>query len=418
MVKPAEQSALRVGEHENSANKVQRIAGTPVAVWGEAWTTALGSDISQVWQRLLRGETGFADVEDPVRLRNQLAALVPEPTSTKEPVAQSPSQHLRSLATDCIRRTLSSLEPLEQLPPIDLVIGTSLGDFLENSSCSNSLHAWAQDVACSAGIAGQVISLSTACSSSADAILVAAELIRSGASQICVCGGADVVSSVKRQGHSGLGTMSPTRLRPFDQDHDGTLLGEGAAFLLLVSPEMHSRLKTTQAGQGNKHEQGKPVWLRGVGSANDGASMSGPDPEGRGARFAIERSLADAGLSAADIQVINAHGSGTPLNDETEVNTYLQLFSAQPETEIFATKGAFGHTLGATGAMEAIALIQALRSGLVPPIAGLEQPVCSREKLKLAFRESRQLAAHARFGLSLTLGFGGFDTSLVFEVEP
>jgi 3-oxoacyl-[acyl-carrier-protein] synthase II len=128
----------------------------------------------------------------------------------------------------------------------------------------------------------------------------------------------------------------------------------------------------------------------------------------------MERSISDAGLTPGDIGLVNAHGSATPTNDRAEAEAFRAVFGQGPRPLVFATKGAFGHSLGATGAMEAIALILGLREGVVPPVAGLEQPVPDFPCLLPVGRPVRHAA---RIGLSLTLGFGGFDTSLVFEVQ-
>jgi 3-oxoacyl-[acyl-carrier-protein] synthase II len=212
-----------------------------------------------------------------------------------------------------------------------------------------------------------------------------------------VSGGVDVLTTSKRLAHSALGTMSPTTLRAFDVRHDGTLLGEGAGFLVL---EPERRAGTCLA------------LLRGAASANDAAGMVGADVTGAAAACAIRRSLADAGLPASAIGVVNAHGSATLMNDTTECNAFARAFTEAERPLVFATKGNFGHTLGATGALEAIALVLALRAGRVPPIAGLEQPL---PEFPLPLVVGRPVSCHARIGLSLTLGFGGFDTSLVFE---
>jgi 3-oxoacyl-[acyl-carrier-protein] synthase II len=362
-------------------------------VTGMAWTTSLGNDLELVWNRLLRGETGIAPVPHTVRLRNSLAATV-----NSTPTDLPPSVRLHRMAMPAIERALAAARQNPTDPELRLVVGTSLGAFIDEAAQRRSLSAWANELGHAVGLTTQPIVISTACSSGSDAILVAAEMIRSGLARRCICGGADVVTVSKRLAHSALGTMSPTMLRTHDVRHDGMLLGEGAAFMVLQSME----------------EASKPLaFLRGVGSANDATGMTAPDAAGLGGRLAIERSLADAGLDPAEIGLINAHGSGTPLNDAAERAAFFDVFGGRASPLVFATKGNFGHSLGATGAIEAIAVLLALQSGRVPPIIGLEQPdPCF--PLPLAY--PTETSCEARIGISLTLGFGGFDTSLVFEV--
>jgi 3-oxoacyl-[acyl-carrier-protein] synthase II len=383
----------------------------PLAVTSMAWTTALGDDLDAVWQRLLAGEPGFVPVPYAGRLRNDLAATVPS-----VPLDLPAAERMTRMGLPALRRALAGAGRDAADPDLKLVLGTSLGAFLEDEA--TPLHAWADDLARAVGAASPPVSVSTACSSGADAILVGAELIRAGVARACVCGGVDVVTTSKRLAHSALGTMSPTILRAFDARHDGTLIGEGAAFLVLEAEPKRAPLG----------------WLRGAGAANDASGMTTPDADGRGARYAVERSLADAGLSADVIDVVNAHGSGTQLNDATEALAFRALFvqssmglrPAEPGSTpypagaargdrpvVFGTKGNFGHSLGATGAIEAIALLLALRAGQVPPVAGLEEP---DPAFPLPLPRGAPTPTCGRFGLSLTLGFGGFDTSLVFEV--
>jgi 3-oxoacyl-[acyl-carrier-protein] synthase II len=369
------------------------VTSPPIAVTGMAWTTALGDDLDAVWQSLLAGETGLLPVPHTVRLKSPLAAAV-----LSVPLDAPASERMMALGPPALSRALAAAGRGAADPDVLLVLGTSLGAFLEGEAGSAPLHAWADELGRAVGAVSPPVSLSTACSSSADAILVGAEMIRAGVARCCVCGGVDVLTTSKRLAHSSLGTLSSTMLRTFDARHDGTLLGEGAAFVVLdASPPDGVR----------------PLgFLRGVGSANDAAGMTTPDAAGLGARYALERSLADAGLAPEAIGVVNAHGSGTPLNDATEAMAFANVFRPPARPVVFATKGNFGHSLGATGAVEAIALLLALRTGQVPPVVGLEQ---RDPAFPLPLPEGRALACEARFGLSLTLGFGGFDTSLVFE---
>jgi 3-oxoacyl-[acyl-carrier-protein] synthase II len=368
----------------------------PVAVTGVAWTTALGDGLGEVWQRLLAGEDGFVELPSPHRLRNVLAAVVP-------PFDGEPAARLRRMAVETVGRALAHAGWAAGGADTRLVLGTSLGAYLDDEREREApLHTWADEVARAVGTHSSPISLSTACSSGSDAILVGAELIRVGLAEVCVCGGVDVLTPSKRLAHSALSTLSPTRPRAYDQRHDGMLLGEGAGFLVLESMA-HARARSAPL----------LALLRGVGSANDAASMTSPDPSAAGARLAMERSLQDAGLAPSEIGLINGHGSATPVNDRAEREAFRAIFKAGEGPLVFATKGSFGHSLGATGAIEAISLILGLREQLAPPIAGLEQP---DPDFPLPLTVGRVVRHQARFGLSLTLGFGGFDTSLVFEV--
>jgi 3-oxoacyl-[acyl-carrier-protein] synthase II len=327
-----------------------------------------------------------------VRLRSSLAAA-----ANAIPIDLPPSERLQRMGKSALERALAAARQDPADPQLMLVIGTSLGAFLDESAQRKSLSAWANELARTTGLANQPIVISTACSSGSDAILMGAEIIRAGLARSCVCGAVDVLSVSKRLAHSAMGTMSTTRLRAFDVRHDGMQIGEGAAFIVLQAPE----------------QAAKPIaFVRGVGSANDATGMTVPDANGLGGRLAIRRSLADAQLDPAEVGLINAHGSGTPLNDASEKATFAEVFAGGAKPLVFATKGNFGHSLGATGAIEAVALVLALQSGRVPPIFGLEQPDPDFP-LPLAYPTAK--SCDARIGISLTLGFGGFDTSLIFE---
>ena len=425
-----------------------------VNVWvtGMAWSTALGDGLAGVWRRLLDGEDGFREVASEHRLRNRLAATLPD-----LPPELKPSARQRALAEGVLSRALADagLAPVGEAgswgdggppgrapsrasdpfaglapartagsrgdggspglasDPVDRpagptsgagvdpfpVLGTSFGAQLDDEDAT--LYQWAADVAAGAGLRLPPVAISTACSSGSDALAVGAEVIRSGAAEVSVCGAADVVTPAKRLAHTVLGTMSPTRLRAFDRRADGTLLGEAAGFVVL------EREESARARGAEPY-----AVLAGTGAANDGAGMTAPDPAGTGVDLSVRRCLAASGLGLDDIAVINAHGSGTPVNDAAESGALSRLFGgcgAPPV--VFATKGALGHTLGATGVLEAIAVVLALHYGTVPPVVGLEE-VPAGFPLPVPAGRPGELRPGA--GLSLTLGFGGFITSLAF----
>ncbi|WP_234430851.1 beta-ketoacyl-[acyl-carrier-protein] synthase family protein [Streptomyces sp. NRRL F-4489] len=360
-------------------------------ITGLAWDTPLGRDPEAVWERLCAGDSGLAPVDSPHPLRNTAAAVVASP-----PYGTPPAERQRVLAGRTLAAAFADagLSPAD--PGIGLVLGTSFGACLDEDE--PSLHTWADDAAADLGHPGTPLCVMTACSAGSDALAVAHALVRSGARRICVAGGVDVVTEAKRLGHSALGTMSPTGLRAFDRTRDGMLLGEGAAVMVVEHPD-------------SARERGARVHarLRGTGAANDAAGLTAPDPSGRAVLRAMERCLASAGLAPADIAVVNAHGTGTPLNDAVEARSLLEFFGPGGPL-VFATKGAFGHSLGATGAIEAVATVLALRHRRVPPVTGLRAPATP---LRLATGAAQPVGAGA--GLSLTLGFGGFNTCLLFE---
>lgn len=361
-----------------------------------AWLTALGEDIEGVWESLLAGESGLAEVASPYRLRSTRAAIAPGVAWKL-----APTERQRIMASGAMARALEDARLSADDPAIFPILATSYGPHLDDPATS-SLSQWAVEAASSVGLANSPVTISTACSSGADALMVGMDLLRSGAAEVCVCGGADVLTDAKRLGHSLLGTMSATDIRPFDIDHDGTLLGEGAGFMVIETAESAASRGARVRG-----------FLSGAASSNDATGSAAPDPAGRALTLAVRRTLRIAEVGAECIAVINAHGSGTPSNDIIEARGYSELFrESDRDVVVFATKGAFGHTLGATGVLEAITVIQALNSGRVPPIHGLNEVM---PELALKAAAGRPMSLAGRFGLSVTLGFGGFNTCLILE---
>ncbi|WP_381790198.1 beta-ketoacyl synthase N-terminal-like domain-containing protein [Streptomyces niveus] len=368
----------------------------PVWVTGMAWSTALGTDLDAVWDALLDDASGFGDVPSPFPLRSARAAVVPG-----VPLSRSPWDRQRDIAGATLARALEDADVDVGDPRVLPVLGTSYGPHLEMPGAT-SLSRWSAAAARSAGCRAEPVTVTTACSAGSDAVLAGLGLLRAGAAEICVCGAADVLTLGKRLGHSRLGTMASGELRAFDTGRGGTLLGEGAAFLVLESAE-RARARGARA-YGT---------VAGAGSSNDAASAVAPDPSGRNVVLAVRRALRDAGITAEDVAVVNAHGSGTAVNDDVEARAYTEVFANVPRPPVlFATKGALGHTLGATGAIEAVAVLKALGTGAVPPIHGLRAPL---PQLGLPVPAKVPMKVGAGSGISVTLGFGGFDTCLVFQ---
>ncbi len=371
-----------------------------VAVTGYSWSTALGHSIDEVWSRLGRGESGFSEQPCEHALRNKLVAALNGGYAD-----MMPKEKMISLTCDNLRQAAHDAGLSVDDPRITIIIGTSLGSFFEDSLEMESLHEWIQEVQKRLGLKRDIIAISTACSSGSDSILLGLKLLQNGLSDICICGGSDVVTDIKRRAHTALGTLSPTILKSFDENRDGTLLGEGAGYIVMENLD-----------SANQRKANPKAFCVGAGSSNDAAGMTSPDLSGLSIRLAVDRALAKngEGLTLNDIDLINAHGSGTPINDALEIKAYNQIFenSSTGYPAIFATKGAFGHSLGATGALEAIALILALDREFVPPICHLSK-VADDLRLKVPPAEGMKLKSEV--GISITLGFGGFNTCLVFK---
>lgn len=367
-----------------------------VWVTGFSLSTALGDDLDTVWSALLAGISGVGHLECAFPLRGYGAAIV-RGIAPDLPLAE---RQIEMTAT-AMQRALSAAGLESNDPRIVPILGTSYAGHLDAPGIG-SLSGWAEAAANRAGCTRRPATIATACSAGADAIATGLALLRAGRVDICLCGGVDILTLGKRLGHSRLGTLATGDLRAFDRDRDGTVLGEGAGFLVLETAS-HARARgATPLGI-----------LSGAGSSSDAVSAVAPDISGKNVVLAVERALRSAAKGPADVGVINAHASGTVINDQTEANAYGQLFGHLADKPVvFATKGNFGHTLGATGALEAIAVLQALRAQTVPPVYGLETPLVDFE---LPLPVARPMPIQRRVGISTTLGFGGFNTCLLFE---
>ena len=244
------------------------------------------------------------------------------------------------------------------------------------------------------GLAGPAVVVSSACSSSAKVFASARRMMAAGLIDAAVVGGVDSLCLTTLYGFNSLGLISSQACRPFDIDRDGISIGEAAAFALLERvPE---------------HLDENAVLLLGVGESSDAHHMSAPHPDGLGARMAMQDALAMAGLTAADIDYINLHGTATPSNDAAETKAIAALFGSS--TACSSTKGATGHTLGAAGGMEAVICALALQHGLLP--AGLNtQQLDPALPLNYLLKNREQAVTHV---LSNSFGFGGTNCSLVF----
>ena len=244
------------------------------------------------------------------------------------------------------------------------------------------------------GLSGPAAVVSTACSSSAKVFGTAQRMVAAGLIDAAIVGGVDTLCLTTIYGFSSLQLVSSNPCRPFDGERDGISVGEGAAFALL------ERAEQPQDGD---------ILLTGVGESSDAYHMSSPHPEGLGAKAAMAQALQQAGLTPADIDYINLHGTATPSNDAAEGAAVLALFGSA--TPCSSTKGHTGHTLGAAGGIEALICALALDNGVMPGGVGTQQLDARLQCNYLLTTVERPL----RHVLSNSFGFGGSNCSLVFS---
>lgn len=281
---------------------------------------------------------------------------------------------------------------------LPLVLATTLGD-MENlgTSCVNYSQL-AQDLAQHFSFTGPVYIINTACSSSLNALAFASELLQHQPQFSCVLVvGVDALSPFVFSGFASLKALASTRVRPFSKNREGLLISEGAgAFLMSLKPNTEGLV------------------LRGYGNASDANHLTGPHPQGEGLVQAIRAGLANATLLPNQIQYINAHGTGTPYNDRMETIAFHRVFGATVfQIPISSSKSMIGHALGASGALETILCLEALKQQKIPPTLHYEpDPECDLDYVPEKTRE------HSfRFCLKTASGFGGQNTALILEKE-
>lgn len=231
--------------------------------------------------------------------------------------------------------------------------------------------------------------ISTACTSSANALLLAKRLIGVDAYENILIVGADGICYSTVLGFSALSVLSSAKCKPFDIDRSGMNVAEAVAVLLAQNRKTKNSIE-----------------LKGVGASSDAYHMTNPDPEARGAINAMQNALKDAELSCDEIDYVNAHGTATTANDKVEALAIQKLFGRA--THVNSTKAITGHTLGAAGAVEAIVSCEVIKRALIPPQAGLEK---QENKNILVSKESVNM--DVRNVISNSFAFGGNNTSIV-----
>ncbi len=280
-------------------------------------------------------------------------------------------------------------------------LGDVSGDGTAELAMYGPPQAIAESLAAHFRCAGPVLSVNTACAAGANAIGYAADLIAFGRADIVLAGGTDALSDVAYAGFNSLGSLSPTPAAPYQDKRTGLSLGEGSGMLVLARADLAAAADVEPLCE-----------IRGYGLSADGYHPTAPRPDGTGAARAIRSAIEWAGLRDSDIGYINSHGTGTPRNDSAEAAaTRLALGEAADTVPVSSSKSMIGHLLGATGAVEAIITVGALRNGVLPPTANLVKPdpECVLDHIPVTPRISK-----AHTAISNNFAFAGANASVVF----
>ncbi|CAA9345438.1 MAG: 3-oxoacyl-[acyl-carrier-protein] synthase, KASII [uncultured Frankineae bacterium] len=400
-------------------------AGAPVVISGMGALTPLGPDLAALEEGLLSGRSGARLLEEPefADLPARIAATV-DLTDRLQRVEARTLDRVQQVALVAAREAWADAGAPEVEPTrLAVVIGSGIGGALTLLSQNDVLrekgprrvsphlipmlmpNGPAATVGLEIGARAGVHTPVSACASGAEALALALEMLRDGRADVIVAGGAEAcVHPLPLAGFAQMRALSTRHddvaaaSRPYDKGRDGFVLGEGAGVLVLETEEHAAARGARIHGR-----------LAGAGLASDAHHVTAPDPAGTGAARSIELALRDAGVSPSDVGHVDAHATSTPLGDLAEARA-LNLALGDHRPPVTAPKSCTGHLLGAAGAVEAIAAVLALKSGVVPAIRNLEDQDDDADVD--AVRTVNREHAHD-VALSTSFGFGGHDVSLV-----
>ena len=400
---------------------------TRVVVTGMGAITAAGPDVAALRVALHGEHTCIGDVTlfETDGLRTHIAGEVRTMRASRllpraARARASRSDRFALLATEEALAHGGLELPFADPARIGVAIGSSTGGMLETESyyrarlaqerprglrkrlAAATVAAPTDLVAAALGTRGPRLSPSTACSSGAIALAMAASWIRAGRVDVAIAGGSDALARMTYTGFHALQALSSEPCRPFDRERRGLSLGEGAGIVILES-EAHARARGARI----------LAELAGAGLSCDASHPTAPHGEARGAVLALEAALRDAGASPSDIDYVNAHGTGTVQNDASETFALRRVLGATAgRVAVSSTKALIGHLLGAAGAVEAIVTVLAIEDGWAPPTLHLRHadPACDLDYVP---NVGRRLAIAG--ALSNSYGFGGNNCSLVLR---
>ena len=400
-------------------------ANRKVYVTGLGAVCCLGGSVPQAWQALLAGKCGLRPIGrfnlegSPYTYGGEVVGF--EPLDAAECGASAGAQ----MAARAAREAVANLSAKARTQ-LAVILSTNFGpsEFLETFLDGSAPYprgaggprrfcegpfAWdVEHVAEQIGAGGLRANVSLSCSSGNAAIAYALELVRDGAAEVALAGGYDSIQKIMWAGLACMRVMAPEAegrtpvVRPFDLNRAGTLFSEGAGVLLIESGEHAQKRGAVPLAE-----------LAGAGSNNNAFHMTHADKEGVGTAEVIQMALDDARIPADEVDHINAHGTGTKLNDAVEVRAFKRVFGERAtHIPVTSIKGGLGHAMGGASAIEAITCVLSLREGVIPPTINFETPDPECE-MDLVANTPRK--AQVRTVINNSAGIGGGNAAIVLR---
>jgi len=405
-----------------------------VVITGIGCLSPLGLDAATTWENLIAGKSGidFITQFDTEELETKIAGEVKgfEPT---DHIGRREARRMDRFAQLSVAASLQAVEKSglkidsTNDDQIGIIVGSGIGGLttlyhqtkvlIENGPSKVSpllvpmmiSDMAAAQVSITLGIKGVNLCTTSACSSSADAIGVAYELIKRGDAQAVLSGGSEaIINPIGVASFGALKALSTRNdvpqqaSRPFDSERDGFVIGEGACILVL-----ESLVHAQQRGADILAE------IIAYGASGDAFHITQPEEDGNGAARAMQLALNKAGISASDVDYINAHGTSTQLNDKIETMAIKQVFGEHAYSmPISSTKSMTGHLIGAAGAIEAVACTMAIQNGIIPPTINLTNP---SPECDLDYVPNEARRVDINMAMSNSFGFGGHNSVLIFK---
>ncbi len=398
-----------------------------VVITGMNIISALGLSAKENWENMVQGKSGVSRITlfDPSGLETQIAAQLPasfdEYASGKVKKRQAGQMtRVTRMCYVCAKGAVEQEEiDFESMDKSRVAVilgvvnaGNSSVEGKEPTRNSilkgmnNAMSAW---ISMQYGLTGPSYTVATACSSSAYAIALGYDLIKSGKADMVITGGADsTINPEEIAGFNLLYALStqndePEKAsKPFSEDRDGFVIGEGAGIMILESETSAKKRKAKIYGE-----------LAGYGLTTEGYNIMAPKKDGEGMAETMEKALADSGIDKSEVDYISAHGTGTTLNDLYETMAVKRVFGKKAyDVPVSSQKSMIGHTVGAAGVIEGIVTVISIQNNFLTPTINLDQP---DPDLDLDYVPNTGRKEELRVALSNSFAFGGHNATLVFR---